>query len=225
MNDPYGNQPQQPFGGDQPTQTYGQFGQPQQPSGGQPGYPQQPYGGQDQFGQQPYGQPPQPYGQQPYGGQDQFGQQPYGQQPYGYPQPYGSGLPRPPIPSTLRTAIIFMYIGGALEVLGVVISLAAGAAGSSTLGAVIGAGLWFWMARANRSGAQWARITSTVLFAIDCVLLLAIIGLASKVAGTAGVGLVIGSALVQWLIGLVAIITLWARPSSAYFNAASGPRY
>ena len=68
-NNPYGSQPQQPYG------------QPQQPYGQQPGQPQQ-----QPYGQQPYGQPQQPYGQQPYG------QQPvaYGGQP-GYAVPSAAG--------------------------------------------------------------------------------------------------------------------------------------
>jgi len=86
--DPY--QPQQP---QQP------YGQPTDPSSGQPYGPPptsgQPYG-------QPYGQPPtsgQPYGQpptsDPYAPQQQYGQQPpaYGQPPYGA-QP---GYPQQPI--------------------------------------------------------------------------------------------------------------------------------
>jgi hypothetical protein len=95
--DPY--QPQQP---QQP------YGQPTDPSSGQPyGQPPtsgQPYGqpyGQPPTSGQPYGQPPtsgQPYGQpptsDPYGQQQQYGQPPaYGQPPYGA-QP---GYPPQPI--------------------------------------------------------------------------------------------------------------------------------
>lgn len=79
-------QPPAPGGGDNP---YG----PSQPYGQQP---QNPYGPpQPQQGQQPYGQP-QPYGQQPYGQPQPYGQQPYGQQPYGQPAYGGSpytGIP------------------------------------------------------------------------------------------------------------------------------------
>ena len=90
-NNPYGSQPEQNYGQNQPayvgpTQALGGQ-QAQQPYGNQPesGYGQQP----QQYGQQPYGQQPQ-YGQQPYGQQPQYGQQPYGQQPYSQqPMAYG----------------------------------------------------------------------------------------------------------------------------------------
>lgn len=59
-NNPYGSQPEQPYG--------------QQPPAGQQPYGQQPYGQQPPAGQQPYGQ--QPYGQQPYGQQPPVGQPP-----------------------------------------------------------------------------------------------------------------------------------------------------
>jgi len=188
------------------------------------GNPQQPYGWQQQP-QQPYGDPQQPFGQQPSGNQQQFGSpQPYGNQPYGYPQPYGTPAQPGVVPGTLKAAVVFMFIGGALEAIGAIGSLTGGA-GATGFGAVISAGLWFWMAISCRQGKNWARITSTVFFAIDCVLLLVVIAAASKLAGTAGVGLVVGSAVLQWLIGLVAIVLLWMRPSSAYFSAMSGPRF
>jgi hypothetical protein len=36
------------------------------------------------------------------------------------------------------------------------------------------------------------------------------------------VALVVGSSLVQWLIGLSAVVLLWLKASSAYFKAMSG---
>jgi hypothetical protein len=83
--DPYGQQPQAPQYGQQPTS--GQpYGQPQPPQ-----YGQQPTSGQ------PYGQQPtsgQPYGQQPTSGQP-YGQQPTSGQPYGQ-QPTSGGAPTYP---------------------------------------------------------------------------------------------------------------------------------
>jgi hypothetical protein len=102
--DPY--QPQQPYG------------QPTDPSSGQPyGQPTsgQPYG-------QPYGQPPtsgQPYGQpptsDPYGQQPQYGQQPaYGQPPAYGQQPYGAQPGYPPYAPGTNTmailALVFAFI-------------------------------------------------------------------------------------------------------------------
>src|SRR5262245_20090037 len=76
MTSPYG-----PGGGNDPQQQWGQ--QPQQPYGGQP-HPGTPSGGFPAQGPQSGGFPAQGYGQQPYGQPEQ--QQPYGgygQQPYG----------------------------------------------------------------------------------------------------------------------------------------------
>jgi hypothetical protein len=185
-------------------------------------YPQQPYGNDPQ---QPYGgQPQQPYGGQPYGGQPQ---QPYGQpqQQYGYPpqQPQFGGPPAV-YPGTLKAAVTLMYVGGALELVGFVLNLAAGASGQAAVEAIIGAGLWFWMARANRQGKNWARITSTVFFGLDCLAFILIIALVGSVSAKAA-GIVLAAGSIQWLIGLAAVILLWRRPSTEYFNAMSGKAY
>jgi hypothetical protein len=81
---------------------------------------------------------------------------------------------------------------------------------------LIGAGLWYWMARNCLAGKSWARTTSTVLFGIDT--LAVILG----IAVTPGGGATRIYQLLIWLIGLVAILLLWQRPSSEYFRA---PRY
>ena len=81
---------------------------------------------------------------------------------------------------------------------------------------LIGAGLWYWMARNCLAGKSWARTTSTVLFGIDT--LAVILG----IAVTPGGGATRIYQLLIWVIGLVAILLLWQRPSSEYFRA---PRY
>jgi hypothetical protein len=83
---------------------------------------------------------------------------------------------------------------------------------------LIGAVLWLWMARKSRAGKGWARITSTVLFAIATISIL----LSVASAG----GLAFGSTtkiyeIVGWLIGLAAIVLLWRRASSDYFKSES----
>jgi hypothetical protein len=140
------------------------------------------------------------------------------------PQPYGYQPPVPQYPGSMKTAVVFMYVGGGLELVGFALNLVAGAVSATAVGALIGAGLWFWMASANRAGKNWARITSTVFFALDCIALLSIFALASKVKASAA-DILIASALVQWLIGLGAIVFLWQRASSAYFAARNAPRY
>ena len=67
-----------------------------------------------------------------------------------------------------------------------------------------------------QGGKNWARITSTVLFAIQTI---------NVVAGAAAVASGGASriySIVIWLIGLGAIIFLWQRSSTEYFKA---PRF
>ena len=85
---------------------------------------------------------------------------------------------------------------------------------------LIGAALWIWMAQRIRAGRNWARIVSTVFFAIDTISALVSASGASTLS-VGGATRVYG--IVVWLIGLVAIVFLWQRASSDYFRPA--PRY
>jgi hypothetical protein len=82
------------------------------------------------------------------------------------------------------------------------------------LGGVVGASLWLWMASKNKAGRRWARARSTVCFAIYTVLLLAII--ARPVAAS---GKIIP--VVEWVVGLFAIMLPWRRESSDFYSARS----
>jgi hypothetical protein len=84
---------------------------------------------------------------------------------------------------------------------------------------LIGAALWLWMAQSCKAGKNWARIVSTVLFAIETINVLA--GAAAVASGGASR---IYSILI-WLIGLGAIIFLWQRSSTEYFKSSAAPRY
>jgi hypothetical protein len=168
---------------------------------------------------------------------------PGGSDPSGPSQPPGSPQLTAP-PSVLR-AVQLMYAGAAASLIGIIVDMTTLSSTKSAIirhnasltptqvnnaehfaiglfivGGLIGAGLWLWMARSNRVGKSWARIVSTVLFAIDTISLLASIGGASSVSG-GGPTRVYG--VVVWLIGLAAIILLWQRASSDYFRGA--PRY
>jgi hypothetical protein len=79
---------------------------------------------------------------------------------------------------------------------------------------LIGAALWLWMAQSCKAGKNWARITSTVLFAIETINVLA----GTRTAAVASGGASRIYSFVVWLIGLGAIIFLWRRSSSQYFN-------
>ena len=161
--------------------------------------------------------------------------QPYptsGEQP---PEPQ-----RPPIPSSVQTAVKFMYAGAALSLLELIVGVAtigslktaiqqagqrAGKHYTSTqihqlevesvifavIVGVIAIGLWIWMARANQAGHSYARITGTVFFGLNTLFLF--LGLARP---HVGLGLLFN--LLVWLAGLGAVIMLWRRESGAYFT-------
>lgn len=142
-------------------------------------------------------------------------------------------------PPSIRNAVRFIYAGAAIQGLSVLLDIAAVrgriqislvtasatpvtasqlntaeavGVGFLILGGVVGASLWLWMARKNKAGRRWARILSTVSFAIFTVALVAII--------PAAVGDKIVP-VVEWLVGLVAIVLLWQRESSDFYTARS----
>lgn len=170
--------------------------------------------------------------------------QPY---PQPYPTgPTGNATPqRPPQPRSVANAVRLMYAGAVLGVLGLILSLAFSgrirkAVSKAELKAnatrarehktlltatqihsletaavifiavvlIIGVLLWVWMAWANGKGSSWARIVATVLFALNTVSLI----FEFRAASTA-----IFAGL-SWIIGLVVIILLWRKESSAYIN-------
>ena len=63
----------------------------------------------------------------------------------------------------------------------------------------------------NKAGKPWARIVATVLFGLDTLFLLLGVARAGAAAGTL-------VSIVTWLIGLGAVVYLWRKDASAYFN-------
>jgi hypothetical protein len=151
---------------------------------------------------------------------------------------------RPPIPQSVTRAVQVMYVGAAASLIGIIVDMTTlsstkaqiikrdptwtttqvnnaehAAIGIFIIGGLIGAALWVWMAQANKAGKSWARIVSTVLFAIETISVLA--GAAAVASG--GAARIYG--IVVWLIGLAAVILLWQRQSTAYFKSSSAPRY
>jgi len=76
---------------------------------------------------------------------------------------------------------------------------------------LISIGLWLWMAMMNKAGKPWARIIATVLFGLDTLFLLLGVARAGAAAGTL-------VSILTWAIGLGAVIYLWRRDATAYFN-------
>lgn len=91
------------------------------------------------------------------------------------------------------------------EVFGVTTAIAVG---------LLGVGLWIWMARVNGKGRRWARVVASVLFALNTLSVLSAVRQPHVGLGIALDGLI-------WLVGLGAIILLWQRASTDYYNANS----
>jgi Protein kinase domain len=144
-------------------------------------------------------------------------------------------------PSSVAAAVGLMYAGAASAVLNAIVGSAAvssvvhnkleelpnvnqnavtvGTTFDATLticSGLVGTGLWLWMAHANRNGRSWARILSTVLFA---VLTLGLLFSLSSIPVTAARA----TALTQWALALAALVLLWVGSSNAYFAAMRRP--
>ena len=166
-----------------------------------------------------------------------------------YPQyPGGGQMPvpaKPPIPSTVQNAFYLMIAGAVLAVIGGIITITEIstirsqvesrnpdftttqvdtavhlAVGAAVVGIVIYAGLWLWMAFANRAGKNYARITGTVFFGIST--LLTLIGLAASAGNSVSSvkvnGLSVAVSILGWLCGLVTVVLLWNKQSRPYFK-------
>ncbi|HUK72597.1 MAG TPA: hypothetical protein VLW50_28175 [Streptosporangiaceae bacterium] len=156
----------------------------------------------------------------------------------------GGQVDRPagePAPPSIQNAVKLMYAGAAVSVVGLVIGLATsgGLKGeikkanpkltavqvshgatliliTTVVTGLIGAGLWLWMAWANKRGKAWARILASVFFGISTL---------NALASFAQPGDLLNKVLtvVVWLIGLGAIILLWRPDASAYYKAPAQP--
>jgi hypothetical protein len=74
---------------------------------------------------------------------------------------------------------------------------------------LVGVALWVWMAWANGRGRNWARIMASVLFALNTIYLALSVSRAGFSVIFVGLG---------WLLGLGAIVLLWRKESSYYFQ-------
>ncbi len=147
-----------------------------------------------------------------------------------------SASARPRIPGSVLTAVRLMYAGAAVSLVNVIVNLtavsqikiafetqhplaqnaaqgvAALAAAAVVITGAVGIGLWLKLASASRKGRNWARTAGTILFGLDTIGLLGTLGRTGiPVAKTFGV--------LIWLIGFIAVIELWRRQSSDYFDS------
>lgn len=204
------------------------------PPGG--GYGQQPDHGQSGSDQPGYGEPN--YGQPDYGSQPGYGQ-PTGGAPYGQPA-------RPAeMPSSVKMAVNLIWARVALSVLSTVLTLAmldtlvdqalegqAGVDGvdmadveafargfaifSVVIGLVISVGLAILLLLFIKKGANWARVTFTVLTALG--LLFGLFGLSQPQPAILMILNVVYMAL-----GVAALVFLWKKESNPWF--AKQPSY
>ena len=160
-----------------------------------------------------------------------------------FPQTYQVGrAPLGPLPGSMRNAIGLMHAGAAYTLvyaIGVVIvasaiiakhpaeTAARASSGQVTVGGVaalavllslIEIALWLGLARACRRGKGWARVTGTVLFGLHTLGFLGVL-----VSSHPGIGLTKVLTTLSWLIACGAVVFLWQRPSSAFFQAARVP--
>lgn len=70
--------------------------------------------------------------------------------------------------------------------------------------------LWLWMAWANKRGSGWARIAGSVLFA-----LITIEAIVSHSRASVSIYVI----LLEWLIGLGAVLLLWRRETTQFIGA------
>ncbi|MBF6239031.1 hypothetical protein IU474_18435 [Nocardia otitidiscaviarum] len=161
-------------------------------------------------------------------------------------QPYPDAAVTPPgPPRPVRNAYYLMLAGAVLTVLSTLIgflqlpslreemaettegvftrseldTLVAVSFGVGVVLSLISAGLWVWMAFANRAGKNWARVTATVLFGLyTASMLFALIGIFMQEARATVVSTMFS--VVLWCVGLAAVILLWNKQSTAYFRPA-----
>ena len=93
-----------------------------------------------------------------------------------------------------------------------------GVAALTVVLSVIEIALWLGIARACRNGKSWGRATGTVLFGLHTLGFLGVLASAHP-----GIGLTKVLTTLSWLIACGAVVFLWKRPSSAFFQGAAAP--
>jgi hypothetical protein len=85
---------------------------------------------------------------------------------------------------------------------------------------IIAIGLWLWMAKMNGNGRGWARIASTVIFALFTIeTFITVNSIKGGVSVTASWLLSIALLLATWVVGGAVIALLWRPVSTAYFKS------
>ncbi len=199
-----------------------------------------PAGQPGQYGQGQYGQPGQ-YGQQGQPGQYGQGQSGYqAAQPSGYAYPGGGALPQQadkgPAPREVMRAYYLILAAGALYLVSSIITSltteTTGLPGASVgiafglVFAVVFTAIYVVLAIFIRRGQNWARITATVLAALDVLAVastLLLMPLASEAAAASGQtipptsGLATALSVIVMLLGVAGVVMTWLKPARPYF--------
>jgi hypothetical protein len=147
----------------------------------------------------------------------------------------------PERPASITRAVQLMYVGAALSLVGLVVAWATKsqikdkladasttltpseldtalnvALGVATFFALVGVGLWLWMAATNKAGRSWARVVATVLGALN--VLSTLYGLRSS----AGVSILLS--VLSLVLAVTILVLLWRPASSAYYQASAAAR-
>ena len=150
----------------------------------------------------------------------------------------------PDVPSSITTAVKLMWVGAALSVAGVAVSILMldtfkesiadslresdpnvsqtsidaaymGGIAAAVVVGLVSVGLWAWMAWKNGQGKSWARIVATALGGINVVFLL--IGFAAP--GANAVTLAFNA--LTLILAVVILVLLWKKDSSQYYDAVT----
>lgn len=132
------------------------------------------------------------------------------------------------IPPSLQRAVGAMYLGAGIKAVAAVLIIATGVnaafGAGGFIGGFAGVGLWLWMAAMNKAGKNWARVTGTVFFGIACLGLLADLFVLSAANSDDTITLngtvyfIVLLDAVNWVAGLYAVIMMWQKTSSAFYN-------
>lgn len=137
----------------------------------------------------------------------------------------------PPAPRSVVRAVRLMYAGAALTALtALVVILVAPSVGElqvigrppileshtrqmvrTTFSGVIDSAAWLWMSWKNKSGRAWARVLSTVFFALFCISLPLSLRLAEATV-------IKPFQVAIWLVGLAVTIHLWRSESGSFYR-------
>jgi hypothetical protein len=145
-------------------------------------------------------------------------------------------LERPPAPPSVMNAVKLMYVGAAISTVSLVVTLADVSGVKSAIkkakptwtaaqvnsydrfiislaivSGLIGIGLWLWMARANLRGKNWARIVSSILFALATLDLFGVFTEPKTVLGLV-------FPVLTWLVGVGTIILLGRKDNIDFYQ-------